>query len=150
VMGRLLENIESAARAQFGSRLAQLPDAPRGVVRTLAQDDAILVAGPVLTHSERIDVDTLVDAAKTKSQDHLLAISGRKELVEAVTDVLVDRGNRTVVSMTARNDGARFSDFGVSTLVTKACDDGDLALCVWGRADIPRQNLVKLLVDASE
>src|SRR6201996_5195925 len=109
VMGKLLENIESAARAQFGSRIAKLPDAPHGVVRLLAQDDAIVVAGPILTHSERIDVDALVDTARTKSQDHLLAISGRKVLVEAVTDVLVDRGNRAVVSATARNAGAQFS-----------------------------------------
>lgn len=150
VMGKLLENIESAARAQFGSRIAKLPDAPRGIVRMLASDEAIEVAGPVLTHSERLDVGTLVENARTQSQDHLLAISGRKILVEAVTDVLVDRGNRSVVSATARNGGARFSDFGVTTLVRKACDDGDLALCVWSRPDIPRQNLVKLFVDASE
>jgi uncharacterized protein (DUF2336 family) len=149
VMGKLLENIESSARAQFGSRIAKLSDAPRGVVRLLASDAAIEVAGPVLTHSERVDDDTLVTTAKTRSQDHLLAISGRKALNEAVTDVLVDRGNRAVVSATAHNAGARFSDFGVSTLVRKACDDGDLALCVWSRPDIPRQNLVKLFVDAS-
>jgi uncharacterized protein (DUF2336 family) len=150
VMGRLVENIESAARAQFGSRIAKLPDAPRGVVRVLASDAAIEVAGPLLTHSERVDVDTLVDTAKTRSQEHLLAISTRPVLVEAVTDVLVDRGNKAVVSATAHNAGAKFSEFGVSTLVRKARDDGDLALCVWSRPDIPRQNLVKLFVDASE
>ena len=55
-----------------------------------------------------------------------------------------------MVSNTARNAGLGFSDFGVSTLLEKACDDGDLALCVWSRPDIPRQNLVKLFVDASE
>jgi uncharacterized protein (DUF2336 family) len=150
VMSRLLENIESAARVQFGSRIARLSDAPRGVVRRLAYDPVIQVAGPVLTHSERLDDDTLVDNARTQSQDHLLAISGRKILVEAVTDVLVERGSSAVVSATAQNGGARFSDFGVTTLVHKARDDGDLALCVWSRPDIPRQNLVKLFVDASE
>ena len=150
VMGKLIDNIESAARAQFGSRIAKLPDAPRGVVRLLAQDTAIEVAGPLLTHSERLDVDTLVDTARTRSQDHLLAISTRKVLVEAVTDVLVDRGNSAVVSSTAQNAGAKFSEFGMSTLVRKARDDSDLALCVWSRPDIPRQNLVKLFVDASE
>jgi uncharacterized protein (DUF2336 family) len=150
VMGKLLENIESAARAQFGSRIARLPDAPRRVIRLLAQDDVIAVAGPVLTHSERLDTETLVETATTQSQDHLLAISGREILVEEVTDVLVDRGNRAVVAATAQNAGAKFSEFGVSTLVRKAHDDGDLALCVWSRPDIPRQNLVKLFVDASE
>ena len=150
VMGKLLQNIERAARAQFGSRIARLSDAPRNVIRVLAADSAIEVAGPILRHCERLDQETLVENAKTQSQDHLLAISGRKVLVEPVTDVLVERGNRAVVSSTARNGGARFSDFGISTLVEKACDDGDLALCVWSRPDIPRQDLLKLFMDASE
>src|ERR1700675_3990648 len=150
VMSKLLENIEHAARAQFGSRLAGLSDAPPKVIRELAFDDAIEVAGPVLLHSERLDEYALLENAKTKGQDHLLAISCRKTLVETVTDVLVERGNQAVVSSTARNSGARFSHFGISTLVKKARDDGDLALCVWSRPDIPRQNLVKLFVDASE
>ena len=150
VMSRLVEHIERAARARFGSRLAKLPDAPRGIIRQLARDPAIDVAGPVLTHSERLDTDTLVENAKSQSQDHLLAIATRKVLTEPVTDVLVERGNPAVLSATARNSGARFSGSGVSTLVKKACDDGDLALCIWSRPDIPRQNLLKLFVEASE
>jgi uncharacterized protein (DUF2336 family) len=150
VMGMLLENIERAARAQFGSRIARLSDAPPKAIRILASDDAIEVAGPVLRHCERLDQNTLIENAKIQSQDHLLAISGRKVLPAAVTDVLVIRGNKSVVSSTARNGGALFSDFGISTLVKKAADDGDLALCIWSRPDIPRQNLVKLFVDASE
>jgi uncharacterized protein (DUF2336 family) len=150
VMGKLLENIEFAARAQFGSRIARLVDAPPNVVRVLACDEAIEVAGAVLAHCERLDEVILVENAGRRGQDHLLAISTRKVLGEAVTDILVERGNKPVVASTARNGGARFSDFGVTTLVKKACDDGDLALCVWARPDIPRQNLVKLFVDASE
>lgn len=150
VMGRLVDNVEQAVRAQFGSRLAGLADAPRKVVRNLACDDAIEVAGPVLSRCERLDEETLLESARTRSQHHLLAISGRKVLVEAVTDVLLERGNPAVVSSTARNAGARFSEFGASTLVSKARDDGDLALCIWSRPDIPRQNLVRLFMDASE
>jgi uncharacterized protein (DUF2336 family) len=150
VMGKLLQNVESAARAKFGTRLAALPDAPPKVIRELALDDSIAVAGPVLRQSERVDDDMLVETARTRGQGHLLAISGRNTLVEAVTDVLVERGDATVVSNTAKNDGARFSDSGLSTLVEKACDDGDLALSVWLRRDIPRETLVKLFVDASE
>lgn len=150
VMGKLLENIERTARAQFGSRLAKRSDAPPKTIRALAFDDAIEVAGPVLLHCERLDEESLLENAKIKSQNHLLAISGRKILVETVTDVLVERGNKTVISRTARNSGARFSDFGISTLVKKARDDVDLALCVWSRPDVPRQSLVKLFVEASE
>ena len=150
VMGKLLENIERAARARFGSRIARLSDAPPNVARVLASDAAIEVAGPILRHCGRLDQDALIENAKTQGQGHLLAISGRKVLVEAVTDVLVERGNQLVVSSTVGNNGAKFSDFGISTLVSKARDDRDLALCVWSRPDIPRQNLLKLFMDASE
>jgi uncharacterized protein (DUF2336 family) len=150
VMSKLLENVASAARAQLGNRLAVLPDAPPQVIRHLATDDAIAVAGPVLRHSGRLDEQTLINTAASRSQDHLLAISDRNMLTEAVTDVLVDRGDSAVVSRTAKNGGAQFSENGFSTLVTKASDNTDLAVSLWSRPDIPRQALVKLFVEASE
>ena len=150
VMSRLLEQIEVSARAAFGKRLAMIPDAPLRVIRGLALDDEIEVAGPVLAHSERLDDPILVESARTKSQDHLLAISRRKTLAEPVTDVLVERGNREVAVSTAGNMGARFSDFGYSTLVQRAQSDGGLALSVWSRPEIPRQHLLALFAQASE
>lgn len=150
VMVKLMENIELAARVAFGSRLARVSDAPGKVIRKLAFDHASEVAVPVLTHSTRLDEATLVENARTQSQAHLLAISARSVLAEAVTDVLVDRGDHDVVSSTAGNRGARFSATGLTTLVRRAQDDGDLALCVWSRPDIPRQDLVRLFAQASD
>ena len=96
VMGKLVREIDASARAAFSTRVASIPDTPPQVVRTLALDDDIEVAEPILVNSERLDDATLVEGARTKSQDHLLAISRRNTLSEAVTDVLVDRGNREV------------------------------------------------------
>jgi uncharacterized protein (DUF2336 family) len=150
VMSKLVENIEIAARVAFGSRLARISDAPRRVIRTLAFDDAVEVAAPVLAHSPRLDEAALVENARTKTQGHMLAIAGRSILTEAVTDILVDRGNNEVAARTAGNGGAKFSAFGVSRLVGRARDNGDLALCIWSRPDIPRHDLLKLLVKASD
>jgi uncharacterized protein (DUF2336 family) len=150
VMGVLVGQIELAARAAFGSRLAQLSDAPAKVIRRLAFDDAIEVAAPVLQHSTRLDDAALVENARTKSQGHLLAISSRTSLAEAVTDILVDRGNHQVAASTAGNRGAPLSASGLSTLVKRAQDSGDLALSVWSRPDIPRPDLMKLFGQASE
>ena len=150
VMNKLIENIELAARVTFGSRIARVPDAPGGVIRRLAFDDAIEVAAPVLAYSTRLDDATLAENARTKSQSHLLAISGRSVLAEPVTDVLVERGNQQVVVSTAGNRGARFSISGMSALVSRAQDSADLAVCVWSRPDIPRHDLVKLFAQASE
>lgn len=150
VMGMLVTEIENSARAAFGQRLATLSNAPPQIIRTLALDDEIEVAGPVLTRSEQLDEATLIEGAKTKSQNHLLAISRRKTLAEGLTDVLVERGNQQVAHSTAANLGARFSEFGYSTLVERSENDEELAVLIWLRPEFPRQCLLRLFADASQ
>jgi uncharacterized protein (DUF2336 family) len=150
VLGRLVEEIDTTARAAFGKRLAAVKAAPPRVMRELALDDAIEVAGPVLARSASLDEATLVESASHKSQQHLLAISCRATLSEAVTDVLVTRGDREVAVSTAENNGAKLSDFGYMTLVNRAENDGDLALAVSVRPEIPREHLLALFAQASE
>ena len=138
VVGRLADEIEVAARAQLARRLAQFDQAPINIIHKLALDDSIDVAGPVLRESERLDSEFLVANAQTKGQPHLLAISERKVLVEAVTDVLVARGNWDVVNSVANNNGARFSDFGFLHMIKRAEGDSILAEHLGLREDIPR------------
>jgi uncharacterized protein (DUF2336 family) len=150
VMSRLIAAIDSSARAEFGNLLAKNPNAPTKTSRILALDDEIIVAGPILSHSKVLDEATLIESARTKSQDHLYAISLRDTIGEAVTDVLLERGDTTVVRSTAKNPGAKFSEFGHTTLVTRSHEDAELALRVWARSDIPRQHLLSLFASASE
>jgi len=150
VMIKLMHGIELAARARFGSRIARLPRAPGKVVLDLAFYNAVEVAGPVLEESAQLEDVDLVETAKTRSQAHLLAISKRATLSTRITDVLVYRGNPAVLRSTARNAGAAFSEFGVTTLVQKSSADGELALSVWSRQDIPRPDLIRIFVQASE
>lgn len=150
VMSKLLGAVELAVRAAFGRRLAGVADSPGKVMRMLAFDDSIEVAGPVLTHGSRLDDEALSENARTRSQEHLLAISRRKSLAECVTDVLVERGNQIVVVSTARNPGAKFSQDGMETLVGRSRTHAELAMCVWSRPDIPRQHLMKMFAQASE
>src|SRR5262245_11789186 len=130
VFARLATEIERSARALLAVRLAPIPNAPPNTIRALAFDDAIEVAGPVLTQSERLDETALVENASTKGQGHLLAISRRRVLSEAVTDALVEFGDRQVVLSTAENPGARFSEAGFAKLVKRSDGDDPLALCV--------------------
>ncbi len=119
------------------------------MIRALAFDDAIDVAGPVLARSEQLDNVTLVENARTKSQQHLLAISRRKVIAETVTDVLVERGDRDVALSAAQNAGAKFSETGYVRLVRRSEGDDELAQAVGSRPEIPRQQFLKLLTSAS-
>ena len=109
VIAKLATAIEAKARAKLSIRLADVPTAPAGVVRMLAFDDDIDVARPVLKDSERLNESDLVANASSKSQQHLAAISERTSLSEAVTDVLVSRGDRDVVQSVVRKNQARGS-----------------------------------------
>ena len=150
IMGRLVEQIETSARAAFGERLAKIARAPQKVSRMLALDDSIEVAGPLLTHSDQLDDETLITTAKSKSQEHLLAISRRNIISEGVTDILVERGDQKVLISAAENTGARFSEGGYSGLVARAELDNELAVKIWARAEIPREHLLVLFSKASE
>src|SRR5262249_28293747 len=106
VFGLLIEEIETKARAELSNDLAPVINAPVKLLRKLANDDDIAAAGPVLKLAPRLAEADLVDLAQTKGQAHLRAISSRRVLGEAVTDVLVRRGNREVARRVVDNRGA--------------------------------------------
>jgi len=145
----LIEQIEISARALLAERLAPIASAPPQIIRTLALDEVIEVSGPVLSKSERLDEATLIEIARTRSQAHLKAISLRRMLSEALTDVLVTRGNEDVVQSTVSNPGARFSEGSLDDLVTRAERDDDLASCIGLRPDLPRHHYLRLVAKAS-
>ena len=145
----LMKHIETSAKALLSSRLAPIDTAPPLTIRALAFDDAIEVAAPVLSQSERLDDEALIDTARNKSQAHLMAISTRRVLSGAVTDVLVLRGNDEVVQSTVNNPGAEFSERGFTRLINRAEGDDDLATCLGMRPTIPRHLYLKLIAKAS-
>jgi uncharacterized protein (DUF2336 family) len=150
VLMRLIVEIESKALAELAHRLAPVDNAPMQLMRRLARNDDITIAGPVLKRSVRLADSDLVDIANEKSQDHLLAISGRNQIAEAVTDVLVTRGDREVVRSVATNAGARFSEASLTSLVKRAETDGVLAETVGLRPDIPVHLFRRLVAQATE
>jgi uncharacterized protein (DUF2336 family) len=150
VLCHLVARVETRVKAEVSARLASVENAPSGVIERLAWDDQIAVAGTVLASSSRLTTNTLVEIAKTKGQDHLLAISGRADLPEAVTDVIVDRGERKVIRNLAGNASARFSDSGYKGMVAHAASDDELTELLGSRIDLPITFLRDLLQRATE
>jgi len=150
VLCLLIARVESRARAELGTRLAPVDYAPFQVIQHLARDEEIAVAGSVLTHSSRLRTSDLVEIASTKGQDHLFAISGRVNLPEAVTDVIVDRGGNSVIRKLATNASARFSDNGYSGIVARADADDELTEILGLRINLPLKFLRDLLRRATD
>ena len=150
VLCLLVEKIEKTALVELGQRLAPVDTAPLKLIKRLAQDEEIAVAAPVLSGSRRLSTADLVEIAKTKSQAHLLAISERATLETRLTDVLLVRGDKQVVSSLAKNAGANFSETGFSRLVERAEGNDSLAEIVGLRKDLPNHSLQELLRRATD
>jgi uncharacterized protein (DUF2336 family) len=148
VFETLVAAIELETRAKLARHIATLPNAPATLVRAFAFDDAVAVATPVLSQSTILSDSDLAVSASTQSQDHLHAIAQRRMISEAITEMLIERGEPNVVHTVARNAGARFSDGSFRELVARAGDDAQLALHVGMRHDIPRHHFLKLLETA--
>jgi uncharacterized protein (DUF2336 family) len=150
VLVHQVQRIETRALVELSTNLAPIEKAPIEVIRQLARHDEITVAGPVLTQSSRLADSDLIEIAKGKSQEHLLAISGRPVLAEAVTDILIEHGNSDVSHKLAENAGARFSEQGFSKIVDSSRHDNDLAEKLGPRLDFPTSLLRQLLSRAND
>jgi len=149
VIGCLIEEIEAKALAELARRIVSVANAPVGVIGALAKNDDIAVAGPVLKQARIADPD-LMYIAKTKSQAHLLAMSMRLGISEALSEILVNRGDHEVARSIANNKHAHLSDNAFTTLVRRAGQDGVLAEKLGMRIDIPPRLFRQLLIQASE
>jgi uncharacterized protein (DUF2336 family) len=146
----LIAAVEVSARAELAERLAPVEGAPTNTIRTLALDDAIEVAEPVLAQSNVLGDDVLSHCITIKGQEHLLAIATRTKLSETITDQLVTRGDIKVLRTVASNPGAAISDLGFGILVKKSTEDDWLSERVARRVDIPEHHLRELISKASE
>lgn len=145
----LVAAIELKTRETLARRVAIDSNMPAALIRAFARDDEIAVASPVLRQSMVLSEADLVVSARSQSQAHLYAIAQRQVLTEAVTDILIRRGESRVLHAVVRNAGARISDSGFRELVAHSDRDSELAVRVGTRPDIPRHHFLKLVESAS-
>ncbi|MCA1472819.1 DUF2336 domain-containing protein [Bradyrhizobium sp. IC3195] len=159
VLERLIGTIELRAIADVAARialveisaqLAPIAQAPPAVIRRLANNDEIHIAGPVLQESARLDDGELVKIASAKGEPHLLAVAGRWWLKEIVTDALLARRYPSVSRRLAANPGARVSGKGFAIIVGQAESDPELAVSVGVRVDLPSELRRQLLRSATD
>jgi uncharacterized protein (DUF2336 family) len=143
VVCRILDEVVTDARRDLAERVADIDSLPPDIARRLASD-VIEVALPVLERSKQLTDKDLIAIAEEKSQEHLMAISRRNELREHVTDILVRRGEQSVLHALTENCGAHISDQSFGILAEKAEGDETLQESLIGRPDMPTSAARKL------
>jgi uncharacterized protein (DUF2336 family) len=120
------------------------------LVRRLAGHDDIAVARPVLRQSRQLNERDLAEIAQSSSQAHLLALSKRKGISGAVTDILAERGERDVLHSLAQNADAQISPLGFAALIERAAQDDALAEKIVVRPDLPPRLLRGLVLKTAQ
>ncbi|MCC7017492.1 MAG: DUF2336 domain-containing protein [Rhodospirillales bacterium] len=119
ILHSIVRDIEMAARQEIARRLAERSDAPRDLIRFLA-NDTIEVAYPILVKSEVLDDTDLVEIIRARTLEHSLAIASRPVLSDAVTDALVMTDAEDVIVTVLRNPGSTVSPGMMIRLVERA------------------------------
>jgi hypothetical protein len=147
---RLIERADTQALALLGNDLCGASAAPRKAIRRLAFHDDVVVAGPVLRRSRGLPDNDLVEIATVRGQPYLLEISGRQTVDPPLSDKLVERGETAVLARLIQNLGARFSEAGCATLVSKAKLHEALAAALVRRSDIAPELRAELAAKVSD
>jgi len=123
----------------LSKRFAAIPNAPPKLVRALASDDSVAIAGPILSGSPRLETADLVRWAATQGQDHLHAICRRAEIPPVLTSVLVTRGGRSLLDRLAMTNTASFFAADFTRLLQRASLDerGRVKVNVPARVETP-------------
>jgi len=145
VLSALAEQTALDAREELSQRFSGTPLAPRGLVLQLAQD-AIEVAGPMLSKSSALSEDDLLSIAEKSGQDHLKAMSERDAVSERLSDTIVRRGDDTTVATLISNDGARLSRETFETVSERAETSEVLQGPLVKRQDTPNDILADMML----
>lgn len=137
VMSQLAGEMEVAVRAELAQRMAEAEAPPRSLIRTLARDEAIEVAQPVLESSSALTEDDLLSVARTHGQEHLRAISQRQSVSMALSEAIVERGDDRTLGVLLRNEGAEMSRETHEAVVDRAAENPALHEAVVSRKQLP-------------
>ncbi|MGL4496349.1 MAG: DUF2336 domain-containing protein [Beijerinckiaceae bacterium] len=128
------------ARATLSNILAPIPNAPPKTSATLANDDAAIVASPMLRLSRRIDFALMMEIAMRRGQDHLLALAQRDQLDEAISSLIAERGQGIVLKALVDNHTAQLSDAAFALMATRAIAQKELQIALKARPDLPERD----------
>jgi uncharacterized protein (DUF2336 family) len=150
VLLRLISRAEPQSLIKLSSTLSESIAAPGKALHHLACHEDISIASPVLLRSRSLSDSELVIIARRLDREHLLAISQRPALSEAVTDSLVERGDIDIFRVLAKNAGAKLSKSGQTILVAAAERDLGIAESLGLRPDILPEIRRELLAKMSD
>lgn len=108
IIRNLVHKVEAKIRRYIAEYLANRDDVPKDLIEFLANDE-ISVAYPILSTSNILLDEDLVEIISSASKRHLLAIAIRSSLTEEVSDALISTGDEDVITTLLYNNAAHIN-----------------------------------------
>lgn len=119
ILHDVVRDAEMTVRKLVSTRLADRTDPPSDLIKLLANDE-IEVAFPILSESEVLKDNDLIEVIRQRTLEHQMAVAIRQSVSEAVADALVQQGNERVIRTLLQNDNARISGKTMEFLVEQS------------------------------
>lgn len=119
ILHRIVADLEESVCTTLSAKLADMSDAPRELIRFLANGRPD-IAYPVLSRSRVLQDQDLIEVVRLRAMEHQLAVAMREEVSEAVSAALAETRNESVVEALLRNTGARISKHTMAFLVEES------------------------------
>lgn len=137
-------------RRRFAEGIKSSRHLPAKVAARLARDE-IDIASPILETSLCLEDREIEDIIKTMPESYSLAITGRKPLSEAQTDLLIEhKGTLRVVSRLIDNDEAALSEASLRWLHQWGESNPEVAQRLIRRPNLPFEMIHDYVVDLAE
>jgi uncharacterized protein (DUF2336 family) len=136
VLATVAADYSKQVRGQIARLIASSLSSFSHSAQRFAMDD-IEVARPVLEHSEALTDDTLLKVVGQKSQDHMMAVTRRRRISEAVSHALVERGDDAVVTSLLTNQKAEIGSEAYGMVAKRAETSPALQAPLVRRSGVP-------------
>lgn len=119
----LAQDQVTRVRRIIAETLKDVADAPPDVIRHLARDAELVVAGPVLQFSPVLtDEDLLEIIAESPAEGHLAAISNRSSVGKDVVGAIVAAGDAAAIAIMLANPSAQIREETLDLIIDRAPD----------------------------
>lgn len=136
ILRQVIHELEMPLRQAVSLRLADHRDVPVDLILDLANDQ-IEVAYPILIRSPLLTPEHLLMVIRGESIRHRMAVAGRRDLTEGLTDALIARGEEQVILKVLENLHAPVSQASMKLLVRQSRDNARLQRPLVRRKDLP-------------
>lgn len=141
----------TVVRQVLAEALKDVADAPADIVKILAQDAEIAVAGPILEHSPVLTDEDLLEIIESgPTQGGLAAISRRAHVSETVADAVVHTDDIEAIADLLSNPSAQIREETLDNLIERSADITLWQAPLVGRPKLPAKaatRLAQLLAD---